>query len=289
MYCKFQMDPLPLSYSISNTPDTSAQRLPFCVDGGGFYRTGPQYYTKREGMPSYLLLFTTGGEGMATYRSHTHSLREGTGILINCREYHEYKTAAGGYWEFFYLHFNGASVPAYCDLLDNESSVIMCASPDADEIKRNMEDIMSTMRSGHILRQVTISDHISRLLTRLVTARENFQQNPQKQKYRAELERAFQYIQEHCCESFSVDDVIRQTFFSKYYFLRIFKEYTGQSLYDYVIHLRVNRAKDLLKQTNYTIKEIASMTGFSDATNFIRNFKKLVKTTPLQYRKYFIT
>ncbi len=288
MFCDAQIDLLPLSYSVSNLLSSPARDFPFFPNGGGCYRAGPNYYTRREKLDSYLLLFTTGGEGMLSYRGKTQSLSSGTGALIHCWEFHEYKTARSGYWEFYWMHFSGGSVPVYMDMLGKDSPIALCADPDKEAILRIFEAIFSHMQSALASNQAVLSDQVSQLLTRLVCAHALFESAPLKQKYRQELESVTQYIQSHYCEEISIDSVVSRTYLSKYHFLRIFKEYTGQSMYDYILHLRINHAKSLLKRSDTPVHQISSMVGFRDPTTFIRCFKKIVRTTPLQYRKYFI-
>ena len=73
--------------------------------------------------------------------------------------------------------------------------------------------------------------------------------------------------------------------FSRCYFSTLFKKYTGTTLHDYLLCYRLDKAKLMLAQNQYTINEIAEKTGFNDTGTFIRAFKKKEKVTPLQYKK----
>ena len=72
-------------------------------------------------------------------------------------------------------------------------------------------------------------------------------------------------------------------FFSKAQFTRIFKKYTGASPYDYLIKLRINRAKRFLIETDLSLEEISSYTGFN-GFSFYSMFKKHENTTPYKYK-----
>ncbi|TBL71606.1 helix-turn-helix domain-containing protein [Paenibacillus thalictri] len=69
------------------------------------------------------------------------------------------------------------------------------------------------------------------------------------------------------------------------YLSRLFKEEFGEKFIDYVTNMRIERAKELLAETNLSIQEIASQVGYSLPVSFIRVFKKHVGTTPGDYRK----
>ncbi len=68
------------------------------------------------------------------------------------------------------------------------------------------------------------------------------------------------------------------------YLSSVYKKQTGRSLLDYITTLRMNRAEELLRQ-DYSVLEVASMTGFRDSNTFIRRFKKKKGITPGQLKK----
>lgn len=72
---------------------------------------------------------------------------------------------------------------------------------------------------------------------------------------------------------------------SDHYFCRLFKQSTGIAPYQYVIQQRIEKAKQLLKQENLPLAEIALMCGFCNQSAFSRTFRKLMGTTPRGYRK----
>lgn len=69
------------------------------------------------------------------------------------------------------------------------------------------------------------------------------------------------------------------------YLSTAFKEQSGQRLLDYINHVRIQHASELLKQTDYTLEKIAGMTGFVSLQTFSRVFKKYRGVTPNVYRK----
>lgn len=67
-------------------------------------------------------------------------------------------------------------------------------------------------------------------------------------------------------------------------FSRSFKKHTGTSPYDYLLSVRLARAKELLKNTNLPISDIAYQTGFASDSNFIYFFRKNEGISPLKFR-----
>jgi AraC-like DNA-binding protein len=71
---------------------------------------------------------------------------------------------------------------------------------------------------------------------------------------------------------------------SKAHFARTFKRTAGQSPVQFILGIRIDRAKELLDFTDKSIGDIAEASGFSDQNYFARTFKKVTGMTPTQYR-----
>ena len=91
------------------------------------------------------------------------------------------------------------------------------------------------------------------------------------------------YADSHLDEELTLDWAADYTGFSKYHFLRLFKEYTGMTYYDHISHKRIQAAQKLLS-SNESITNIAVRTGFNNLTSFSRSFKKLTGMSPSKYR-----
>ncbi len=78
------------------------------------------------------------------------------------------------------------------------------------------------------------------------------------------------------------------TYFSYSHLTRLFKQYTGQTLNEYLTDLRLNYATMLLRTTDLNVLEISSRAGYDSLSHFIRIFKKRFQVTPKEYRTSFV-
>ena len=85
-------------------------------------------------------------------------------------------------------------------------------------------------------------------------------------------------------EKITLDDICRQTFYSKTFLNEIFKRNTGASIMKYYNRLKMNEAKRLLRAGN-TPAEVASRLRFESASYFTKVFKKHTGATPTEYKK----
>ncbi|MFE0559534.1 response regulator [Paenibacillus sp. NPDC058910] len=95
---------------------------------------------------------------------------------------------------------------------------------------------------------------------------------------------AVQYIKAHFTEPISLQEVADEVAVSRNYFSELFKRVTGHNFIDYVIDLRLKRAKELLSTTSLRVYEVADRSGFNDVKYFSKLFKKLVGMTPAEYQ-----
>ena len=96
---------------------------------------------------------------------------------------------------------------------------------------------------------------------------------------------AQRYIEEHLSESFGVEDVAASVFLSSSHFSREFKSHTGESVMDYVIRIRMERAMDMIRQGAGNVAQIGSAVGYTDVKYYLRSFKKYTGFTVKEYRK----
>jgi len=98
---------------------------------------------------------------------------------------------------------------------------------------------------------------------------------------------AKRYVQEHYRESITLEDVCAATGFSASYFSVLFKKETGEGFAKYLTSVRIDRAKELLKETNLPIAEVCREVGYSDTKHFVQTFRKATGLNPGQYRKLY--
>lgn len=99
------------------------------------------------------------------------------------------------------------------------------------------------------------------------------------------MQKARQFILEHIHEKITVQQLAAAVHMSASHFSRVFKQQTGFSPYDYVLIVRLNKAKELLQKTEMTVASIAYETGFNSESNFISFFTESEGISPGKFRK----
>jgi YesN/AraC family two-component response regulator len=82
----------------------------------------------------------------------------------------------------------------------------------------------------------------------------------------------------------TVNSIADDTNMSAVYLSRIFKEYTSESILDYMNRVKLEKAKELLTESSYTVNDISGKVGFINPKYFYTFFKKKTGVTPNEYR-----
>lgn len=93
------------------------------------------------------------------------------------------------------------------------------------------------------------------------------------------------YLQQHLSDNVSLEELAGRFFMSRSYLTRSFRNVTGFSVVEYMNYIRIQRAQQLLKESERSITDIAAHCGFGNITYFEKVFKQTTGQTPLQYRK----
>lgn len=117
-----------------------------------------------------------------------------------------------------------------------------------------------------------------------VKVAEQFQVHSHTKEYKR-VQDMIQYMEEHMQENIGLQDIAAHVGMSVSSVSSMFKEQTGSTVYDYLTHLRIEKACELLTESNYKIASIASMVGYQNENSFIRVFRKIKAVTPGKFRE----
>ena len=100
-----------------------------------------------------------------------------------------------------------------------------------------------------------------------------------------QVEQVIEYLMSNYHHQITLEDMAKVIHVNPVYFSRIFKIATGQTPIQYLTAIRINKAIDLLRESQESITEIAFKLGYKDPSYFSRVFKKSTGVSPLEYRR----
>lgn len=93
------------------------------------------------------------------------------------------------------------------------------------------------------------------------------------------------YINSNYSKPITLDDVAKHSYISKVYLCQYIKKHTKMTFNEYITHIRIEKSKELLKNTNLKIYQISEMVGYKTTAHFIKIFKSATGITPSDYKK----
>ena len=278
----YNMDVEERSLWLRATPGAAVLAQPFyCTEAGHFYGRS-RFATARTAKESYLLLYTVAGAGLIEQGVQQVELPAGSALLLNCRTPQSYCTAPGQQsWQHTWVHLDGAGVANLAETLlpQNRLTPVRVS---AWEMQPLFDTIFAEWDRGTVAAQIETGLTLHRMLA-LMAAR--LLAGDASRSNRALIEQATGYIRAHYAEPLSLDALLAQTPVSKSWFLRLFRQYTGTTPYNFLLSTRITRAKELLVLTDFAVSEVAHQVGFGDESNFSTRFTAMVGQSPQQYRK----
>lgn len=240
-----------------------------------------EYYTDREGLDAYELRYTLSGSGTLEYKGKKYTIRKGEGFLISNREHHVYYAGANG-WKNTVLHFGGELAEHYLREFEASGGPKFSAQ-ELPGFEMLQYQVLSATQNLVAYTDYRVSCLLNLLLTELLSAKSSHAGgNAPHSDYVGE---ACAWLRDHLSEYVNFDELAARYGVSRSVFYRDFRTHTGFTPGDYLLQLRMNRAKLLLKTTMLSIEEIATAAGYNDAGHFGQVFKRFEGVTPLRYRK----
>lgn len=120
---------------------------------------------------------------------------------------------------------------------------------------------------------------IEHLLSAVTAAGESEHQSKRK-----EVLDAYQYVSLHLDQRIGLEEIAEHLHLNASYFSRLFKKETGETFIEYVIRMKMSRAKELLDQSAHSVTKISEMLGYDNQSYFIKLFKNDTGMTPIDYR-----
>ncbi len=180
--------------------------------------------------------------------------------------------------QFFSLAINEAAQPEEVELISH------FATPDplVYQIAIALKNILENNPTGSRLYAETMVNALSIHLVQHYSTRKPKIQEYKNGLSRRKLQQVIDYINEHLDEDLGLTELAVLLQMSPHYFSQLFKQSTGSTPHQFVIYCRVERAKELIMQGQFTIAEVAFIVGFANQSHLNRHFKKLLGVTPKQ-------
>lgn len=185
-------------------------------------------------------------------------------------------------FRYFSIVFNGPLAKAFegVGLLDRRAPLI--ADPHA--LTRQAYYLLRPLMPRHDADAVL--ERFGILTQLLLALHRQRKQSETRREHRDLTGKIMHYVAEHTRQKLLVGDLARRFAISPAHLRRVFKHQAGASLKKFILNARITQARQLLLETDNTLRAIADEVGFADVFHFMRTFKKTVGVPPAQFRRF---
>ena len=235
------------------------------------------------------LLFSVGDGGAFRVNGRNYELYRGFCLLLSPGDVFDFRYSGKNRSFYYYIHFDpvptkGANGDYFADL--PKSFSLGSQTSFFDRECRLMVELFKTKSLWAGLATRGCVTQFIAYLIKFSETRENLVGTQAPWSHLSEsLEKSISFIEENFSEKLSLEDMARPMDLSTVYFGRIFKENTGLTPFQYLMKVRIEAARHLLKSTTYSLRDIAESTGFASEHYFSFCFKNSEKMPPGAFRK----
>ncbi|MBQ4631485.1 MAG: helix-turn-helix transcriptional regulator [Clostridia bacterium] len=248
------------------------------ISSGHIFAQKGRKIDRPKGRSDYLLFYIAKGKELFYLKNEIVG-EEGSFIIFRPFEKQEHIYIDNKPGEFYFIHFDA---PDNFDLFEFESSVLY-NSKLSTAICDLFEEIIDELQKKQPAYEKLCTSKLFTIFSLL--ERKSRKETSAKEKYFDKISFVIQKMNKEYYMDYSLDDYAKICNMSKFHFLRVFKDITGESPLEYRNIIRLNHVKEYLKDTNIPINEIAEKTGFTSASYFCDAFRRKVGMSPVQYRK----
>jgi AraC family transcriptional regulator len=257
------------------TVSGQAERVMYYLQRTGHFYCDDHYKVERSHYDSFFLFYIIFGRLRVDYRGSSFLAGPGTVGFLDCREPHRY--AAAEKLEYIWLHFQGANTADIFEEYWKINSTPL-TSENTDYIKKQILDMQNQVKEVGAIDEAASSVKLHSILCGLLYGR-----HPGEASDPA-VQEAMRYLAEHLAAPVRVPELASRLHMSASQLNRVFKNNIGQTPHEYLVNLRINRAKQLLKDSRLSVSEIAEQVGYELDTSFSAAFRKKTGMTPGKFR-----
>lgn len=247
------------------------------------------------------IVYIMSGKGQHFINGVCYTVERGDMLFINFKQTHSFHSFGSMSYtncllkpEFISRELvdseNAFEVLALASFEDFEGSVgkttpkVSFRGMDLIEIETIIEQMLKEFSEKSIGYRSILKGYISVLLAKIFREMRSTDMAGILQHVNRITPEIIKYIEENCFERITLKELAQKCFYNPSYFSRVFKEYYGKNLTDFIHEKRVNEAMRLLKETSLSIEDICYGVGYKEKKQFYKIFKEYLEVTPNKVR-----
>lgn len=250
----------------------------------GWERTSPAHSYGPHARNHYLFHYIIAGRGVLQANEKEYEVGPGHGFLVVPGQITTYRSDQADPWEYTWLEFDGLRAHESLHLAGVGGSQPIYTARSA-AAGRRLQDEMLYIVNHSDASPIHLIAHGYLFLDQLVQSSANRQEGRERRLRDFYIKEALVFIDRNYQRDISIEEIAAVCGLNRSYFGKVFRDAVGESPQAYLLHYRMARAAQLLKETRLPIGEIAAQVNYPNQLHFSRAFKSVHGVPPREYRR----
>ena len=252
----------------------------------GYFPKALYHYCQRpQGCVDNILFYCVQGKGYYTLAGHTFTLNPNQYVIVPATDKPlVYWSDTEDPWSIYWVHFTSDALQAFnraYHIVPEQGPQYIPHNEKGIRIWEEMYENLSRGYSPENLMNTNLC--LYHLIATFVFSQQQNQNSSSPEK--AIIRETIDYMKNNLDKTIRIEDFADLNKYSVSHFSKLFRLTTGMSPIEYFIHLKMQKACQLLYTEDSRVKQIAALLGYDDPYYFSRLFKKYMNTSPETYRK----
>lgn len=250
----------------------------------GWERTVPLHSYGPHARNHYLFHYVITGKGTLFANEQVYPITAGHGFLVVPGQITTYRADEQEPWEYTWIEFDGLRAQECLRLagISRKEPVYTPSSRAAGE--KLCQQMLYIVNNGNA-EPIHLIGHAFLFLSQLVASSAHQRTQNVRRLRDFYIKEALTFIEGNFERDISIEEIAAFCGLNRSYFGKVFRETMGESPQTFLLHYRMARAAQLLKETNLPIGEIARQVSYDNQLHFSRAFKNVHGVSPREYRQ----
>ena len=265
-------------YNLNNIEDYSVPLIINCAGITALNRPFETYIA--DGRNDYFFFYLYKGELEIAQGCHSQTMRAGNLLFFSPHTPYRYRKTDTSEMDYLWIHFTGSEAAQLMELCGFRSGQLHWVGLHEDVVQRFGELFREFIR-GDAFSDAACAAEAQKIflsLARLVRSDSPLQENAQL------FQASKAYMHSNFASEITIEQLAQMENLSQSRYRAAFRKATGLSPSEYLIGLRIRNACTMLEQTDLSVQEVASASGYGDPFYFSRIFRKNMGLPPTEYR-----
>lgn len=256
------------------------------TDAGYYPRAQGHNCTRDRGCPETVFIYCANGHGWCEVAGRQHSVAKHQLLVIPAGTPHRYGAAEPYPWTIHWFHAVGSNVSCYLERLGvTPQHPVVPLSGDV-HLFSLFEEVLEGLEHGFTVSHLIYAAHsLTHLMGLVLRYKEQFGQG--EPNVRERIEKSVEFMKGHLQEPLNIATLAALVSLSRSHYTTLFRRVMGYTPLNYLNHLRMQKAVQLLNTTDLSIKRISDQLGFSDQFYFSRAFTRMHNHSPSEHRRRY--